>query len=427
VSTEFWKAENQALTDALKRRLVGSRERLTYSELARMDLPDVLRTYLRIQARKALQAEYPIQWKPTPRYDPNSPRISALLEQLRDVLQEETSFSSDEIARMVDIAVGLELGFILRPRVTLEEILFKKADRRSKQEVMEVVRRFGSRRPFLQALLKHAEAHPSDTVTPTEFRQLADEADTDVLKSGIAKALGQDVQDLLGLVNQARGENQRALRVPLLIGFLEERHFDDIAQELLLEDSSESGEWDIEEFKRKVAVAIERREERRRAATAPPEAVRPPEVPKAEVPLAVQPPPVPETKAPEVAALAQQVAAQVQAESKRPRIIFSEAEEAISATMIIERQTIERQPPGPYVSLQTLLSERDRKAFVKKIFKKDVNAYEKFIGELEALDTWKEAKARINAELARREVDPFSKEATRLGDLVFERYFKKKR
>lgn len=428
MSSEFWKAENQALTDALKQRLLGSRERLTYSELARLDLPEVLRTYLRIQTRKALQAEYPLQWKPTPRYDPESPRIKTVLGQLRDVLQDETSFSRDEIARMVDIAVGLELGLILRPRATLEEILFKKTDRRPKEEVIEVVRRFCSQRPYLQALLKYIEAHPLETVTLSEFHSLANQADGEMQRPGIAKALGRDVEDLLGLVNQARGENQRTLRVPLLIGFLEERHLDDIAQQLLLEESSESNEWDIDEFKGKLAKAIARREELKRVAVVPPpEPVKPREGAEVEIPIAVKPPPATEAKAPEVAALAQEVAAQVQAEPRKPRIIFSDAEEGVSATMIIERQTIERQPPGPYVSLQTLITDRDRKGFIKKIFKKDVKAYEKFIGELDALATWKEAKAQINAELARREVDPFSKEATRLGDLVFERYFKKKR
>jgi hypothetical protein len=76
--------------------------------------------------------------------------------------------------------------------------------------------------------------------------------------------------------------------------------------------------------------------------------------------------------------------------------------------------------------LVSLIDVKSRKLFVRNIFHKDENAYDKFIIELQALKTWREAKIRIDQELAKRKNDPFSREAIRLGDIVFSRYFPKK-
>jgi hypothetical protein len=76
--------------------------------------------------------------------------------------------------------------------------------------------------------------------------------------------------------------------------------------------------------------------------------------------------------------------------------------------------------------LESLIDIKSRKLFVRNIFHKDENAYDKFIMELQALKTWREAKIRIDQELAKRKKDPFSREVIRLGDIVFSRYFPKK-
>ncbi|MDZ7265000.1 MAG: hypothetical protein ONB16_10475, partial [candidate division KSB1 bacterium] len=66
--------------------------------------------------------------------------------------------------------------------------------------------------------------------------------------------------------------------------------------------------------------------------------------------------------------------------------------------------------------------------FIKKrVFGDDDTAYQEFIRQLDALDNWKEAKKYIEDELMARGIDSFSKEALRITDLAFERYFPKKR
>jgi hypothetical protein len=71
------------------------------------------------------------------------------------------------------------------------------------------------------------------------------------------------------------------------------------------------------------------------------------------------------------------------------------------------------------------VDEKSRRDFIKKIFHKDLDAYLAFIEQIEEMQTWKEAKAFLDREFQQRKVNPYSKEAVRLSDMVFSRYFAK--
>jgi len=92
----------------------------------------------------------------------------------------------------------------------------------------------------------------------------------------------------------------------------------------------------------------------------------------------------------------------------------------------ITRSILESQSEGSMPMLKTLIDPKIKKMLIKKIFRRDDRAYHSFINKLELIETWKEAKPLIDGELRKRGIEPFSKEAIRLGDLVYGRYFSKK-
>jgi hypothetical protein len=104
-----------------------------------------------------------------------------------------------------------------------------------------------------------------------------------------------------------------------------------------------------------------------------------------------------------------------------PQII--DAETDAEGRLIVTRASLEAQPPGPYPSITRLIDGKSRLAFIKKIFHKDLDAYLGFIENLEATQTWKEAKVLLDGTFKQRKVNPYSKEAVQLSDVVFSRYF----
>lgn len=99
--------------------------------------------------------------------------------------------------------------------------------------------------------------------------------------------------------------------------------------------------------------------------------------------------------------------------------------DAVEEPLMVTHAALEAQPPGPYPSITRLIDGKSRQAFIKKVFHRDLDAYLDFIEALEATQTWKEAKALLDGTFKQRKVNPFSKEAVQMSDLVFSRYFKR--
>ncbi len=107
------------------------------------------------------------------------------------------------------------------------------------------------------------------------------------------------------------------------------------------------------------------------------------------------------------------------AKNQLPRIIFADDDMSTK----IKRHKIEKQPPGPYPSLFSLLGKRDYKCIVRKLFQKDENAFIRFVNKIDNIEKWRLAKKVIDDELEERRLDPYCKEALKLGDVVFAKFF----
>jgi hypothetical protein len=101
-----------------------------------------------------------------------------------------------------------------------------------------------------------------------------------------------------------------------------------------------------------------------------------------------------------------------------PKIIYQEEEPGP-----VYHAQREHQPPGPYPSIQTLMDSKDYKVLVQKLFERDEGAFRLFIEKVDQVDKWREAKQLIDRELNTRRLDPYCKEAVKLGDIVFSKYF----
>lgn len=73
--------------------------------------------------------------------------------------------------------------------------------------------------------------------------------------------------------------------------------------------------------------------------------------------------------------------------------------------------------------LGNLIDERTEKIFIKKLFDGDKKSYSQLLTKLEEAESWRVAKILIDNELFKRDVDPFSREAIKLVDLVYSRYY----
>ena len=74
--------------------------------------------------------------------------------------------------------------------------------------------------------------------------------------------------------------------------------------------------------------------------------------------------------------------------------------------------------------IRSLISERMKKKFVKKIFRKDEQRYEQAIDTLNSFSTWSEAAREIGNIFIANEIDPYSSVAVKFTEVVHSRFRK---
>ena len=459
---ELWDKEERRLAAVLITRVVQERDKVCSKDISNGNYPDVFQIYVKNQAVKIFNEEKPIRLHNLKRYNLESDQIKNHFRVLRDNLIGETFFTKQEITRMILFVVKVQYEALVRPRQSMGEMLYKANEQLNKKEVLAVLYGFGDDRPFLQKLISSIESFSSEIVTRNNLNELAIGLEKEVYKE---KPVSTFMRDLI-LLNKfeasitSKGNPNVASEV--LLGMLKERGLNRIADGLK-DETLGKDYWAFEE----VENALERHF---LVGELEPLKLMTKEMPPAELEfttnnetetsdrfdefeidleneIAVEQESnidiesgsvgfdyveeETEKKADtEVVCVEEETEKRADTEvenlqysqpEKLKKIIYSDPED----TVMINRRDIERQPPGPYPSLKTLINKRDQKLFIKKIFSKGRQRYLEFIEHLENQDKWKNAKAIINTELDRRAMDHYSKEALLLGDIVFSRYFSK--
>ncbi len=96
-------------------------------------------------------------------------------------------------------------------------------------------------------------------------------------------------------------------------------------------------------------------------------------------------------------------------------------QEAVQANEALDPETVIIK----YGDLRTLINPSDRRKFIKKIFQKDEQQYERSLDVLNAKPTWREASEHIDEVFLAGNVDMYSRIAVKFTDEIYKRYARK--
>jgi len=472
-----WETEKQELCHIFKERLLANRMQITFGELSQINLPSFFRSYLKSQAKRFFEQENPLHLDNSTRFDLATDEVQKGLAALNEALQRSTLFTEVEISDAVDRTLSLQIDFFVKPRTTLERVFFKSIESRSQKELLQAILGISDNRIFIQELIKRLKTISQPVISKDEFSRLAREVETEVYRRDAISFFLQDITAILEFLAVIEPQKDLMLKPALLPELLRERNLTELAQKV---------QWQLPHFSHEKLVLVEI-EKLLRKSEAPKEPVGKPQNSEArklssetdwqeaifssnaaedhpfldfseksesngksdsganekKSPLKGNNVLFSSSRSETIGAREMGPIEPGQKEIpkiQKPRIIYKDEEKGLpkkgggfgrhaeeKENIVIDRKMIENQPEGPIPSLATIIDPRSRKILIRKIFKKDEVAFNAFIEKMEATVTWKEAKVMIDAELHRRNVDIFCREAIRLGDLIFSRYFPKKR
>lgn len=417
-------SEKKLLADAVRERLIGDKNFVSYKELIDKRLPTFLKNFLQNSVQKYIVTEEPFQFNNSKRFDFEYEKIVELKHQLMKAFEEATLFSREELVEIINKTISLQFNLLVKPTTSLVRIFFRNKSERLQTEILQILEGLDDQRMIIKFLIEQIKKFDQYHIVEEDFKKILDETNKQVYQKNFVPAFISDVKAFVNFLGMIYGIESHQIKVGYVRLLLKERNLEKywvafesypnesitineiqsmlnhfIAREELHENNNEENGDDIERF---MALPFSEVYDR-----------------------------------PEISSGADQdnkefaqnfiittpIDQNERQDTTERKILKITNNWKDPMDMVIQRSNIEKQPEGPLLSLKIMIGEKDRRLIQKRIFDNDIHAYNEFISNLDQIDNWKDAKKIIDSELQNRSIGLYSKEALRLGDLVFNRYF----
>jgi hypothetical protein len=368
------------------------------------------------------------------RFDYETPEVQMLIDKIFDVLKQTANFHMNQFNRLLERAIKLEANYLIRPQQTLTQFLFKDSFVVTTIEVYDMLKYFDKFEYYKDALTDYFNLKYMREISQTQFEELIQGIDEQVYSHNPAETVLQTVKTVNNFLNEGRSTPADVLSLKILLIILKDRNLNDYAyliEQKSKDHTSELTFSELEQILHTGKTLRELEEEVERAA--PPEEIVDLEEEKPEV---------------EVEAIT------VSEEIELPRKVEEEEEEHYEEEEEVYEEPVtaaKKEPPkaaeavrpsasaidqladlvsdkmkGDHLEdLSRIVSPKQRKRFIKKIFNKKEGQYQEFINLMNSTPTWKHASNLIDNFFYQQKINPYSKEALELSDMVYNRYFPK--
>jgi hypothetical protein len=377
------------------------------------------------------------------RFDYEMPEVQMLIDKVFDILKQTATFHINQFNRLLERAIKLEANYLIRPQQTLTQFLFKDNFVVTTIEVYDMLKYFDKFEYYKSALTDYFNLKYMREISQTQFEELIRGIDGQVYTRNPVETILQTVKAVNNFLNEGRSTPADVLSIKILLMILKDRNLTDYAYLIEREGKDQKLEltfYELEQILRSGKPLGELEEE-------------------VEETVALEEIVDLEEEKPEV----EVESITVTEEIKLPREVEEEYYEEVEEEYYEEEEeeeeevheepvaTIEDESPralkaGPPPSsavdqladlvggkmkgehledLSRIISSRKRKRFIKKIFNKRERQFQEFVNLMNSTPTWKHASNLIDNFFYQKGINPYSKEALELSDMVYNRYFPK--
>ena len=443
----MWENETVVLVTSLKKRILDSKERVRFREISEDDgVPTFIKTLFKNRVETYIQKESPLTIQSTPHFDLKPDDLENLKNRFLDVFREAAMFDDKEVETLLKEALVLRMNYLVKPSDTMRRMLFDNRDSVEISEVDAILVSFKKELPYAEDVLTECHKLGKTSVSAEDFGNIV----TDVLHRSTAddpvKVVVRDVSALTDFLSETKGEEITRVEGNVLQDFLADRNLWGFRRALDVEMKLGRDDFDVVDLEVTLKRYLELKEEFSKDVD---DHVIPPEdkekVEKTEKKE--------ETGESQDAVQTKAETLQIEEEKLdfdevlKERPAQQEAEDAVGKAgtedepkqpmRIIRRtQKKEEKPEEEHgkrptkadlaiekKGLREFIDTKSEKVFVKKLFGGDKAEYEQLLNKLDEAESWRVAKILIDNELFKRDVDPFSREAIKLVDLVYGLYY----
>jgi hypothetical protein len=364
--------ETDTIVEVVAQRAIGQAASISLRDVLASDAHPAVRAFFRADVEAMLLEEYRAASR-TSRFNHEHPDVKTAQASLNSALVMHYVFQRKEfLARLAD-AVRLLANYLVRPQWTLTGVVFEKEPAISVESLGRLMNYFSPYGYVKEVLFRYAADKKVSAFTKEEFSTLLWKIDAALVRRKTGRELCEVLAPLYEFFDYPRAGGKNAVPVKALIKFFEDKGLTDVQTRLEgeLAQGLDGLTLDalapiLEDVRR---TSGEFRAERTEQ--------KPAEPPASPAPGGAGAPAGNSAPAP-----------------------GGRAGQGIAAA----------------------IQEGERKKFIRRIFRQEDAKYDEAIRELSAMPGWKEASRYIDEIFIRNDVDPYSGEAERFIEIVFQQF-----
>ena len=443
----MWENETVVLVTSLKKRILDSKERVLFREISADDgVPTFVKTFFKNRVETYIQKESPLTIQSTPHFDLRPEDLDNLKSRFLDVFREAAAFDDKEVETILKEALVLRMNYLVKPSDTMRRMLFENSDSVELSDVDGILMSLKQELPYAGDVINECHKLGKTSLTAEDFGRVV----TDVLHRSTdedpVKVVVRDGSALTEFLSETKGEEITRVEGNVLQDFLADRNLWGFRRALDVEMKLGREDFTVADLEVTLKRYLELKEEfskdteddratpkdegksereeikevegESQDITQMKEEMISFEEEKLDLDDALNEEPFPQET--------EEIAAKVEKEEepKKPmRIIRRTQKKEESKEEVRGEGPVKAQAAPEKKGLREFIDTKAEKVFIKKLFGGDNTEYEQLINKLDEAESWRVAKILIDNELFKRDVDPFSREAIKLVDLVYGLYY----
>jgi len=471
----MWENETVVLVTSLKKRLLGGNNSVSFNRISTDDaVPAFIKMLFKLRISSYFDHESPLKISRTPHFSIQSEEVDKLKSKLEDVIRESAFFPEKEVEEILQLALVTRLDYLIKPVDTMRRMLFENANTVDLSEMKDLLIPFFKVLPYAESLIKVCESQDLSALKQEDFGKIISDVLRNIVDGKPVDVILHDFSTTTDFMSESKGEEVSRIEGGTVQQMLADRNLWGFRRALEVEMKLGKEDFDAGDLEMtlrrylELKHALSEESDGKHVAVSQVmsgfDALKEEENP---VPVGQSDPVNPEPQVeinkdewdledvmgvekteettiddPEDKTIAEKKADEKASEKKSSpmRIIRREQkneeeddeierldEPQVSETVeTVEEKETEKEVESKVIAreeLKELIDDKTKKGFVKKLFAGNNDDYDETLTKLEEAESWRVAKILIDNELFKRDVDPFSREAIKLVDLVYSRFY----
>ncbi|GAB4363405.1 MAG: hypothetical protein Kow0042_01270 [Calditrichia bacterium] len=392
-------------------------DRILLNYLMTRNIPDSVKHFFDQEVELWLREEAE-KFTTNDRFDYDMPEVRVLIDKIFDILKQTATFHINKFNQLLERAIKLEANYLIRPHQTLTQFLFKDSFVITTMDVYDMLKYFDKFQYYKDALTDYFNLKYLREISQNQFEELINEIDHQVFSKDKINTTLKTVKIIINFLNEGR-EPSNSLETDVLIKAFQDRNLNDYVQLIQAEERDGITDISISELEALLRTGKTSRERK---------------IPEEKAEITVEKIPDIETVKPEIQV--EEITVKAPVEIPEPVVVeeeYEEEEEELVETAIptaadqLADVVAEKIKGDRLEDLNQMISSKQRKKFIKKLFKKNERQYQQFTDTINKLPTWKQASILIDDIFYKIGINPYSKDALEFSDLIYNRYFPKDR